>query len=110
VRMARENSGWGYDRIVDAMAHLGHTLSDQTVGNILQRHSILPAPAPRLNYRLWKLVTAPFNLWRVPDWRRIGALLGRHWNIIRHVNVETLCLIGRPTGRGDFNDSGIIKG
>ena len=44
VRMARENSGWGYDRIVGAMANLGDTLSDQTVGNILQRQGILPAP------------------------------------------------------------------
>ena len=37
--------GLGYDRIVGAMANLGYTLSDQTVGNILQRHGILPAPA-----------------------------------------------------------------
>ena len=44
VRMAKENSDWGYDRIVGAMANLGHTLSDQTVGNILQRHGIPPAP------------------------------------------------------------------
>jgi putative transposase len=29
VRMARENSGWGYDRIVGAMANLGYTLSDK---------------------------------------------------------------------------------
>jgi len=44
VRIAKENSDWGYDRIVGAMANLGYTLSDQTVGNILQRHGILPAP------------------------------------------------------------------
>jgi len=44
VCMAKENSGWGDDRIVGAMANLGYTLSDQTVGNILRRHSILPAP------------------------------------------------------------------
>lgn len=44
VRMARENRSWGYDRIVGALANLGYTLSDQTVGNILKRHSILPAP------------------------------------------------------------------
>jgi len=42
--MAKENSQWGYDRIVGAMANLGYTLSDQTVGNILQRHGIPPAP------------------------------------------------------------------
>jgi putative transposase len=40
VRMAKENSDWGYDRIVGAMANLGYRLSDQTVGNILQRHDI----------------------------------------------------------------------
>jgi len=33
VRMARENTSWGYDRIAGAMANLGHTVSDQTVGN-----------------------------------------------------------------------------
>ena len=44
VRMARENSGWGYDRIVGALANLGYTVSDQTVGNILRRHGIAPAP------------------------------------------------------------------
>jgi transposase InsO family protein len=44
LRMAKENSDWGYDRIVGAMANLGYRLSDQTVGNILQRHGIPPAP------------------------------------------------------------------
>ena len=43
VRMAQENSGWGYDRIVGALANLGHQISDQTVGNILKRHGIAPA-------------------------------------------------------------------
>jgi hypothetical protein len=44
VKMARENSGWGYDRIAGALANLGHTVSDQTVGNVLKRHGIAPAP------------------------------------------------------------------
>ena len=44
VRIARENSGWGYDRIVGALTNLGHSVSDQTVGNILRRHGIAPAP------------------------------------------------------------------
>jgi hypothetical protein len=44
VRFASENSGWGYDRIVGAMDNLGHPVSDQTVGNILRRYGIHPAP------------------------------------------------------------------
>ncbi len=44
LRMARENRSWGYDRIQGAMNHLGYTISDQTVGNILKRHGISPAP------------------------------------------------------------------
>ena len=43
-RIARENRSWGYDRIVGALANLGYTLSDQTVGNILKRHCLPPAP------------------------------------------------------------------
>jgi len=53
VRFARENSGWGYDRIVGALANLGHHLSDETVGNILRRHDIAPAPK-RSQTTTWK--------------------------------------------------------
>ncbi len=42
--MARENRSWGYDRIQGSLKHLGYTISDQTVGNILKRHDIAPAP------------------------------------------------------------------
>ena len=47
VRMARENSGWGYDRIAGALQNLSHNISDQTVGNILRRYGISPAPKRR---------------------------------------------------------------
>jgi putative transposase len=50
--MARENSGWGYDRIVGALANLGYRLSDQTVKNILRRHEIAPAPKRKPSYVL----------------------------------------------------------
>ena len=53
VRMARENHGWGYDRIVGALANLGHAISDRTVGNILRRHNIAPAPE-RSRTTSWK--------------------------------------------------------
>ena len=53
VRMAQENRSWGYDRIVGALANLGYTLSDQTVGNILKRHGLPPAPE-RKTTTTWK--------------------------------------------------------
>jgi putative transposase len=53
VRMARENSGWEYDRMVGALANLGHRVSDQTVGNILRRYGIAPAPK-RSQTMSWK--------------------------------------------------------
>jgi transposase InsO family protein len=42
--MAEENRGWGYDRIAGALANLGHEISDQTVGNVLRRRGLPPAP------------------------------------------------------------------
>jgi len=53
VRMARENRSWGYDRIVGALANLGYTISDQTVGNILKRYGLPPAPE-RKTTTTWK--------------------------------------------------------
>jgi len=53
VRMAQENRSWGYDRIVGALANLGYTISDQTVGNILKRHGLPPAPEHKITMT-WK--------------------------------------------------------
>jgi putative transposase len=47
VKMAKENRGWGYDRLAGALAHLGYEISDQTVGNILKRRGIPTAPERR---------------------------------------------------------------
>ena len=53
MRFARENSGWGYDPIVGALANLGHSVSDQTVGSVLRRYGIPPAPKRSQN-TTWK--------------------------------------------------------
>src|SRR5438093_3900601 len=53
VRIARENRSWGYDRIVGALGNLGLTVSAQTVGNVLKRHGIAPAPE-RKTTTTWK--------------------------------------------------------
>jgi len=53
VQMAKENSGWGYDRIVGALANLGYRVSDESVGSVLRRHGIAPAPK-RSQTTTWK--------------------------------------------------------
>jgi hypothetical protein len=73
VRMARENKGWGYDSI-GALANLGHRLSDQTVGNILRRHGIAPAPK-RSQTTSWKdFIDAPMNLLAGADFFTVEVL------------------------------------
>jgi transposase InsO family protein len=52
LQFAHENPGWGYDRIVGALSNLGHRISDQTVGNILQRQGLGPAPE-RKRHTTW---------------------------------------------------------
>ena len=44
LKFAKENPAWGYDRIAGALANIGHSISDQTVGNILKSQGIEPAP------------------------------------------------------------------
>src|SRR4030095_13698264 len=53
VLMAHENRSWGYDRIVGTLANLGYAISDQTIGHILKRHGIPPAPE-RKNTTTWQ--------------------------------------------------------
>ena len=77
VRMARENSGWGYDRIVGALANLGHRLSDETVGNILRRHGIAPAPQ-RSQTTSWKdFISAHMDVLAGTDFFTVEVLTWR---------------------------------
>src|SRR5262245_56429557 len=61
VRMAKENRDWGYDRIAGALANLGYRVSDQTVGNVLHRHGLPPAPERKRTTTLVGLHSGPFG-------------------------------------------------
>ena len=90
LRMAKENPDWGYDRIVGALANLGHEVSDQTVGNVLRRNGIGPAPI-RQSRTTWK------------DFIRshMDVLVGTDF-----FSVEVVTLRGLVTSRPFFYPSG----
>ena len=43
LRLAREND-WGFERIAGELLKLGYSISHESVGNILERHAVPPAP------------------------------------------------------------------
>jgi putative transposase len=67
VRMARANRSWGYDRIVGALANLGHTISDQTVGNTLKWHGIAPAPERKTTTTWKEFIRPPLDVFVATD-------------------------------------------
>jgi transposase InsO family protein len=52
VRLARENPGWGYRRIVGELRNLGISVSATSVRTILLRHGL--PPAPKRNELSWR--------------------------------------------------------
>jgi len=44
LRLAKENSSWGYDRIVGQCANLGFVVSATSVASLLDEHGIEPVP------------------------------------------------------------------
>jgi len=91
-RMARENSGWGYDRIAGALSNLGRKISDQTVGNILHRHGIAPAPK-RSQSTTWKeFIAAHMAVLAGTDFFTVEVLTGRGlatYHVLFFIQLET---------------------
>ena len=71
LQFAWENPTWGYDRIADSLANVGHKVSDQTVGNVLKGHGIEPAPK-RKAQMTW------------------GTFLKSHWDQLSAIDFTTV--------------------
>jgi putative transposase len=71
LRMARENSTWGYNRSQGALANLGGDISDTTIGSILKQHGIEPAPE-RKGSTTWK------------------TFIQAHWDVLAAIDFTTI--------------------
>jgi len=67
LRLAEENKSWGYDRIAGALANLGHEVRDQTVGNILKRQGIPPAPERKKTTTWTEFIRSHMNVLAATD-------------------------------------------
>ena len=102
MQMARENSGWGYDRIVGALSNLGHVVSDQTVGNILRRHGIAPAPK-RSQTTTWKdFIRSHMDVLAGIDFFTVEVLT---WKGLATYYVLFFITSGKPTGHHRRHDA-----
>jgi putative transposase len=81
VRMAQENHSWGYDRIVGSLANLGYTLRDQTVGNILKRHGIPPAPERKKTMTWREFIRIHMDLLMSTD---LFTAVGTWWRLVSY--------------------------
>jgi putative transposase len=76
VRLAAENDGWGYTRILGALKLLGHQVSRTTVRRILEEAGMVPAPKRGMTWE---------------------TFLGAHWHGLfatDFFHVEVLTLFG----------------
>jgi hypothetical protein len=59
LRLAKENSSWGYRRIHGELAALGIKVAPSTVWEILQRNRI--EPAPQRDRQTWAVFAAALS-------------------------------------------------
>jgi putative transposase len=78
VRMASDNSSWGYTRIQGALANLDHHVSRGTIASILREHGLGPAPE-RVRKTTWT------------------EFLNTHWDVLAATDFFTIDVW---TGRG----------
>ena len=93
VRMALDNSGWGYTRIQGALANLGHKVGRGTVANVLERQGIEPAPERRKRTRWSTFLKAHWKILAASDFLTVEVWTGR--GLVTHYLLFVISLADR---------------
>lgn len=106
VRLARENPTWGHDRIVGALAHLGHHVAPNTVKKILQANGIDPAPERRLRTSWRRILRTQFasiaaaDLFTTEVWSARG-LVTWYTSFVIDLATRAVEIVGSTTSPGE---------
>jgi len=90
VRMARDNSGWGYCRIQGELKALGHRVASSTIATVLKDNGIRPAPERPSSWRSflkahWGEI-AGMDFFTTEVWTRTGL---RTYYVLFLIDLET---------------------
>ena len=77
VRTALDNSSWGYTRIQDALANLGHKVGRGTVANVLGCNGVEPAPERGKRTRWSTFLKTHWRVLAASDFLTVEVWTGR---------------------------------
>jgi transposase InsO family protein len=90
VRMARDNSTWGYCRIQGELRALGHRVAPSTIARVLKDHGIRPAPERPSSWRSflrahWGQITG-MDFFTTEVWTPLGL---RRYFVLFLIDLKT---------------------
>ncbi len=124
VRMATENSGWGYGRIRGELMKLDHDVAKSTIAKTLKDHGIAPAPDRPTSWRTFLRphadVIAAADFFTTEVWTARGLVTHYVMFVIQHA-TRAVHIAGITTSPGaDFmaqvarnltaDDDGFLRG
>jgi transposase InsO family protein len=93
VRMAQENSGWGYTRIQGALANLSHKVGRGTIANVLKRNGIEPSPERGKRTGWSTFLKAHWKVLAASDFLTVEVWTGR--GLVTHYLLFVISLADR---------------
>jgi len=93
VRMAEQNTSWGYTRIQGALTNLSHKVGRGTIANVLKRNGIEPAPERCRRTRWSTFLKAHWKVLAASDFFTVEVWTGR--GLVTHYVLFVISLADR---------------